>query len=191
MAELKNPDLQGLSVQIEKHIDEARRVFSMFNQIQLNWKPNVRSWSLAQCFDHIIVSDQQYFKNIKKAIEQTITEKHLERKPYRAGLLARIFIYTQRPGSIFKFKTPPIFSPSERTEGKKMLEDFVRHEQELLVLIKRCDGWDLNKFKLSSPVHSFFKFSLGECFSILVTHQERHIRQAKKIAQLPEFLKAT
>jgi hypothetical protein len=187
MADVKNAHLQNLSIQLEKHIDAARQTFAMFNQAQLNWKLNIETWSIAQCFDHIIVSDQQYFKNIKKAIEQTVAGQLAEAKPYRAGMIGKLFIYAQKPGSVFKFKTPSHFKPSERTEGNKMLEDFVRHEQELLVLIKKCDGWDLNKVKLSSPVHSFFKFSLGECFSILVTHQERHLLQAQRLGQQPGF----
>ncbi len=187
MAELKNPHLQALSLHLEKHIDEARRMFSMFNPAQLNWKPDQKSWSIAQCFDHIIVSDQQYFNSIKKAIEQTVAGRLTEKKPYRAGWTGRIFIYAQKPDTVLKFKTPPIFKPSERTEGKKMLEDFIRHEQELLVLIKKCDGWDLNRVKIISPVNSFFKFSLGECFSILVTHQERHLLEAQSLGQHPGF----
>lgn len=187
MADVKNAHLQNLSIRLEKNIDGARQMFSMYNPAQLNWKPDPKSWSIAQCFDHIIVSDQQYFKNIKKAIEQTVTSQWVEKKPYRAGCIGRIFIYAQKPGGVFKFKTPPHFKPSERTEGKKILEDFVRHEQELLILIKKCDGWDLNKAKLSSPVNSFFKFSLGECFAILMTHQERHLLQAQRLGQQTGF----
>ncbi|MBL7994076.1 DinB family protein [bacterium] len=187
MAELKNAYLHNLSHQLENHSEEVRRLFSMFTPTQLNWKPEESTWSIAQCIDHIIISDQQYFKNIKKAIDQTITGAFTEKKPYHPGFIARFFIYAQRPGFLLKFKTPLAFRPSARTEGKKILEDFILHEQELSVLIKKCDGWDINTIKLYSQVHSHVKFSLGECFSILVTHQERHLHQASKVPQLPGF----
>ncbi|KAB2877734.1 DinB family protein [bacterium] len=189
MADVKNAHLQNLSLQIEKHIDATRQMFAMYNPAQLNWKPDHKNWSVAQCIDHIIIADQQYFKNIKKAIDQTITGALTEKKPYRPGFIARFSIYAQRPGFLLKFKTPLAFRPSVRTEGKKILEDFILHEQELLVLIKKCDGWDINTIKLHSPVHSHFKFSLGECFSILVTHQERHLHQARSVSQRVEFPK--
>ena len=187
MADLKNPHLKRVSEQLEMHIDDSRRFLSAFNPQQLNWKPDKKSWSIAQCLDHIIVSDQQYFNGIKKAIELTCAAQLVERKPYRPGLFARWFIYMMKPGSWIRSKAPAIFQPSVRTEGQKVLEDFVRHEQELLVLIKKCDGWDLNKIKISSPVHSFVAFSLGECFSLLVAHQERHLLQARRIAQCEYF----
>lgn len=189
MADLKNKYLQDLSVQIEQHIGEARSLFSSLNSLQINWKPDEKHWSIAQCFDHIIVSDQQYFNGIKKAIELTHGSGLSEKKPYRPGFFARWFIHSMKPGSWVKSKAPTIFQPSARTEGKKILDDFVRHEQELLVLIKKCDGWDLNTIKIPSPVNAFFKFSLGECFSILVNHQRRHFQQAQRLGKLPAFPK--
>ncbi|MBL7960441.1 DinB family protein [bacterium] len=189
MAEARNIHLQQLCVRLQNYTEEVRRLFASYSPVQLNWKPHETSWSIAQCIDHIIISDQQYFKNIKKAIDQTITGALTEKKPYRPGCIARFSIYAQRPGFLLKFKTAPSFRPSARTEGKKILEDFILHEQELLVLIKKCDGWDINTIKLYSPANSHLKFSLGECFSILVTHQERHLHQARSVSQRVEFPK--
>ncbi len=191
MAELKNAHLRSLSERLEKHVEEVRGFANAFNPQQLNWKPDEKSWSIAQCLDHIIVSDQQYFAGIKKAIELTSASQLVEKKPYRPSLFGRWFARMMKPGSLFKFKTFPVFQPSVRIEGKKVLEDFVRHEQELLILIKKCDGWDINSVKLRSPVNSFFKFSLGECFAVLVNHQERHLVQARKTAQCDGFPKGS
>ena len=191
MADLKNTHLRMLSEKLEKHIEAVRRFGNVFNPQQLNWKQDEKSWSIAQCLDHIIISDQQYFNGIKKAIELTTTGQLIEKKPYRPSLFGRWFAHMMKPRSFFKFKTFPIFQPSARTEGKKILEDFIRHEQELLILIKKCDGWDVNPVKLRSPVNSFFKFSLGESFAILVNHQERHLEQARRVAENAGFPKGT
>ena len=180
-----------LSEKLEKQIEEVRSFVNAFNPQQLNWKPDEKSWSMAQCLDHIIISDQQYFAGIKRAIELTSSSQLTEKKPFRPSLFGRWFAHMMKPGSFFKFKTFPVFQPSARTEGKKVLEDFVRHEQELLVLIKKCDGWDIQSVKLRSPVHSFFKFSLGECFAVLVNHQMRHLVQAKRISESAGFPKVS
>lgn len=45
---------------------EAQEVFGNLDLGQLNWKPSAEEWSVAQCFDHLIVTNTDYFPLIKK-----------------------------------------------------------------------------------------------------------------------------
>jgi uncharacterized damage-inducible protein DinB len=53
---------------VEQYISRCKAVrlfalerFQTLSEEQFNWKPNTKSWSIAQCLDHLIVSNEKYF----------------------------------------------------------------------------------------------------------------------------------
>ena len=41
--------------------DDARASFGSLSGEQLNWKPAADSWSVAQCLDHLIRTNEQFY----------------------------------------------------------------------------------------------------------------------------------
>jgi hypothetical protein len=56
--------------------------------------------------------------------------------------------------------------------------------------MKKADGLDINRLKVSSPVSKLLKFRIGECFQFLLLHQRRHFLQAKNLTTLIDFPKS-
>jgi hypothetical protein len=189
MTDLANPHLNQLSKEAESVLGELATFFSKLTDAQLNWKPNEPSWSIAQCLDHVIVADQQYFTPLKKAMDEA--KPAAEQKPFRASWTGRLYLRFAGPNGKIKFKAPKIFQPSNRTEGKVVLNDFAEHQRQLLALMKRANGLDLAGIKMTSPVSRFIRISLGECFSIMMAHEQRHILQAKRIYEMADFPKSS
>ena len=40
--------------------EDAKTTFAPLSGDQLNWKPGEKSWSVAQCLDHIIKTNEQF-----------------------------------------------------------------------------------------------------------------------------------
>jgi hypothetical protein len=78
-----------------------------------------------------------------------------------------------------KLKAPKTFQPIKPCDA--IIEQFIQQQEKLASLISEADGLDLRRIKFGSPVSSLLRFSLGDCFAILVMHQERHLKQMNRI----------
>ena len=58
--------IKGILQKGKEAKDKVEAEFSVISVAQLNWKPSAKSWSIAQCLDHLIVSDSSYFPVLKK-----------------------------------------------------------------------------------------------------------------------------
>jgi len=66
---LKN-DTTTITTEIEQITNDFRMAFGSLSDEQLNWKPRPDSWSVAQCMDHLIKSNDE----VKPAIDAKINE---------------------------------------------------------------------------------------------------------------------
>ena len=48
---------------------ETTSVFGLLDERQLNWRPAATSWSVAQCFDHLLTANREMFQAIDTALD--------------------------------------------------------------------------------------------------------------------------
>jgi hypothetical protein len=53
--------------------------------------------------------------------------------------------------------------------------------------LRRANGLDLVRARVTSPVLRWRRFSLGAAFAMLAAHERRHLCQARRVAALTEF----
>ena len=58
--ELRDADLSTVLAEAAVVADEIARRFCRLSAGQLNWKPAPDEWSIAQCFDHLVVSERPF-----------------------------------------------------------------------------------------------------------------------------------
>jgi hypothetical protein len=159
--------------------------FMGLSETQINWKPERKKWSIAECLDHIAKSFNCYQKEIDRVFANP--------KPsgtnimFRTSLTGGIFLKTLHPESPVKMPAPNLFAPSHNNLTRRVFEDFVAAHNALLETINRSKELDLNANKITSPVTSIMKFSLGEVLLISVYHENRHVLQAKRVMESPQF----
>ena len=64
---------------------------------------------------------------------------------------------------------------------------FIDVQNELSRHLEQSRGLDLSKVKLSSPASRIIRLNLGDAYSVLVLHAERHIQQAIRVRWDSEF----
>jgi hypothetical protein len=47
---------------------DAKMTFGTLTNVQLNWRPSSDRWSVAQCFDHLITTNQGYVPVIENVL---------------------------------------------------------------------------------------------------------------------------
>jgi len=184
---MKHPYLLPLLEKFESNTVRTKELFSLLNIDQLNWKPSPKSWSIAQCLDHLIVSNTTYFPTFKALASQS----------YKPGIWARISPFSNYLGQYLldyttaeglnKGKAPSAFKPSNSTLSSDILNRFAQHQKELRELVERLDMWSDHEVVIPSPAAGILTYKLNVCIQILAQHEARHIRQAERVLSHPDF----
>ena len=107
--------------------------------------------------------------------------------PFRHGFLVNRFVKMLAPPPRRRLKAPGLFQPKVDTPVAHTAERFVAHQDSLIERVNRANGLDLARVRLVSPVTRWLRMSLGQCFAVITTHQRRHLWQAARVRDLPDF----
>ncbi|MEO7984034.1 MAG: DinB family protein [Bacteroidota bacterium] len=167
--------------------EKVKTEFSHLSSEQLNWKPSRESWSIAQCLDHLVISDCSYFPIFKKITSHQFEMNFWENWSPFGGLFGKILATQVNENPRKKLKSPKIFIPEHSHIDAGILERFHKHLDSLLEYIAGCSYLDLDKTHITSPVSKFITYSLRNCITLLIQHEHRHINQAIKVKAAKEF----
>jgi hypothetical protein len=184
--------LEDLLHEVSLITKKVQAEFGHLNAGQLNWKPSPDQWSIAQCLDHLIKTNQQYFPMLEGVARGTRKKSFMERLPGLPGFFGKLLLKAMDPANETKRKAPGMFKPGASQLPASMVPDFVQHQQHLIRLIRATDlVGDHEKNIVSSPVSGLITFSLKDGISIIVVHEERHFMQAKRLLKASGFPQAT
>jgi hypothetical protein len=184
---MKNTYLESLKGQVDAISEEAAWRFAKLSREQLNWKPAPEQWSIAQCLDHLIVTNRQYIPQIEAIIEGKKRTTFWERLPWLPHFFGRLIIQSVDPARQKKVKTFDVFEPRQSDIPLSIVEDFRRHNEVLKSMMHRSDHVDHKKSIITSPAASYITYSLHDAFQFMVLHEKRHINQARKLTERKAF----
>ena len=179
--------IKGVTSDLAKVADDATATFGSLSAEQLNWKPAEKSWSVAQCLEHLIITNSLEFPAVKKALTANYQNPFCGKIPFLPSIFGKVMIYLMRPESTRKFKAPKTFQPSKSEISEHIVQDLIAHQQEVLELFKQSKNLDLHKTKIVSPVSALITYSLADAFTILMVHEQRHFGQAKRVTEAEGF----
>ena len=168
---------------LESISEEARGAFGNLTGPQLNGRPDEKSWSVAQCLDHLITINSLYFPIFEKMKLGPAENTFLEKYSPLSGLFGRYLIKAMGPENPKKMKTSKIAYPSASEIDDTIVERFREHNRELGGQIDSISADVDLKTIITSPLSGFVTYSLDDCLTILVVHERRHLLQAKRVEQ--------
>jgi uncharacterized damage-inducible protein DinB len=157
----------------EQAKEKVQKEFSGISSEQINWKPAPNSWSIAECLQHLIISDSSYFPALKK-----ITTGN-----YQMTFWEKFSPFTRLWGSFFikKMKAPRVFQPPAEKKDLQLLARYNENLDIFLGYIAKCEAIDLDRTIITSPAIGMVTYSLRDTLSFLIQHEHRHINQAIRI----------
>ena len=173
--------LSELISAVSEIADETLKRFSGLTEEQLNWQPGADQWSVAQCFDHLVTSNEAYFPIFEKVISGEKTTSFWESLPWLPSFWGKMLIKAVAPESKRKLKAPKIFQPSRSSVDSAVIGRFIDQQSRVIRYMKATEDLDLEKIKISSPVTNLITYSLMDAYRIIVTHEKRHILQARRV----------
>lgn len=161
--------------------DKVKSEFSNISLEQLNWKPLLKSWSIAQCLDHLIASHSAYFPILKRITERNYKINSWEKYSPFTSISGRLLIRQFQEQPKRKFKAPKKIQPSTSQLELDVLNDYYNNLDIFLDYISNCDQVDLDKTIITSPTISIVTYSLRDAFQFLMQHEHRHVNQAIRV----------
>ena len=162
--------------EIVKLNEKIHAEFSAIDADQMDFKPDAKTWSINECFDHIMQSNQHYYA-IFDAIARG-TYKAGKGVPFLSRLLGNMVVKVVSPNYKGKFKTSPRLYPLKSTYGKNITRALLEANEVLIAHFRKCEGVDLDAVIVVSPVNRLVTYSLRDCITMLVGHEKRHLNQA-------------
>jgi|SRR5690606_8605114 len=167
---------------------DAEARFGELTAEQLNWKPDLGRWSVAQCFDHLITTQTFYFPVLDRLASGSYSPTAWERYSPFSGLFGRMLIRALDPKNAMKTKTASKSMPSGSDLGGEIIRRFVAHQDELVGRIRALPaGLATNSVIITSPLSGFVTYSLDDSFAMIVVHARRHVGQAERVTAMPGF----
>jgi hypothetical protein len=148
---------------------------------QFNWRPAPNKWSIAECFDHLNRTAAVFVPTIESTIAEARRRGLEAPGPFTHSLLERMFARVNEPPPRFRARAPRKLAPGQSTPLAPTLDAFMNWQTKMGDCIVRAEGVDLRRARAKSPVLPLFTWSLGAMFAIMLSHERRHIWQARQV----------
>src|SRR5688500_14674401 len=172
--------IRSITTDLSQVADDARAAFGAMSAEQLNWKPAEKSWSIGQCFDHIIKTNHQFYPEFEKLASGKRANTFWENWSPFTGMGGRFLINAVTIDSK-KAKAPSqkIVPPSEIDAD--IIDQFAKHIDEVNQKVSACAAADRQRTVVTSPFLRVFTYRLDDAYTVLVEHAKRHFRQAMRV----------
>ncbi len=180
--------MDKLISELQKISTDFQQSFGSLSDKQINWKPAAESWSVGQCVEHLIKSNEMLYDVIGKIADGTKQNSFLENWSPLSGFFGGFLIRSLKSDSKkFKAPTQAIVPPSEI--DPHIIEIFEAHQTEVIEKIRSTENADWKKTIVTSPFLQIITYSLKDAYAAMVEHEKRHFRQAKRAVETDGFPK--
>jgi hypothetical protein len=180
--------LETILLTAQKNNEDAGTVTAGLTEAQLNWKPSSDQWSIAQCLEHLAAATRGFDKYFSAALKQAKSKSPISNLPaYKPTRMGGWLARHVAPESPRKLRAPKMFRPADASAIKGSLQMFLDEQQKFSDFVRECQRIDYNKTRIRSPVTPLIRYSLADAFVITVLHAQRHLAQARRVREAPEF----
>lgn len=166
---------------IDQVTEAFQAQFGSLSQAQLNRKPDAGTWSVAQNIDHLITVNTSYFPVLEELHLGTYQPPIWARLSFLTAFFGRLVLGSVQPDRRRKIKTVGIWEPAESHIPEGILDRFGRHQEELKAHIREAEDLLAEGVVIASPASRTIVYPLATAFEIVITHEERHLAQAKEV----------
>ena len=169
--------------QAMSHLHATRKMFldsvAGLSAAQWNYKPSPERWSIAECAEHIAVSEDSLFDMLQQVLKSPATpEKKVEAG--KDDLILKIL--TDRS---VKAKAPEILQPKRRWPDREALIAHFRQSRDRNIAYIQTTGDDLRGHTVEHP--AFKTIDAYQVMLLLSAHCERHTAQIDEVKADPGF----
>ena len=182
-------DINGVVSQFEAVTADVEKSFGGLSAVQLNWKPAPESWSVGQCLDHLIKSNEEFYPELDALAAGTRKNSFWQNWSPLSGIAGAFLVNTlKKDGQKVKTNqkmTPPSDIPAD------IVHKFAAHQAQFIEKIRSTANADWRKTVLTSPFVKIMTYRMDVGLQALIEHEKRHVRQAKRVMAMDGFPKSS
>lgn len=185
-------DRDFIEHRLQRGVEARQKVLQAFSGLtlkQFNWKASPASWSIAQCLEHLLISDSAYFGILEEIVKGKYSMTFWEKYSPFTGLFGKLLKDQLQEQVKRKMKTHIKLTPQTTEKGLHFLNEYIENLDIFQNYISKCIHVDLDKTIVTSPAIKIVTYSLRDAFQFLVEHEHRHIKQAIRVTEDLNFPK--
>ena len=179
--------LSAVTTELEDIAREAQMTFGGLDTRQLNWRPDPARWSVAQCLEHLVISNQWMLRAAEDALRDARPRTVWQRLPVLPGVVGRMLIRSQSPTATRKFTASSKAAPATSDIAADIVRRFVEQHRDALTRVRALDERAAAGAIMTSPFLRVITYSVLDGWRLLVAHDRRHLVQARRVMLWPEF----
>jgi hypothetical protein len=165
---------------------DAQATFGGLDVARLNWRPDERRWSVAQCFEHLLSTNRLMLQAADDALRNP-ARTVWQRLPVLPGVFGRLLIRSQSPGATRKFTASPKAQPAASRIAGDVVRRFVDQHREIAAWMRALDEDGAARVVMVSPFAGFVTYSVLDGCRLLAAHDRRHLEQARRVTSSANF----
>lgn len=187
MAELF-ADIGNLHDQLDAAERDARLLLEDLADEAGCWRAEEGSWSVAQCLDHLALTNQVYLDAMKEPANRARVAGQWRRRPALPGFVGRWFAKKMEPPvkASFKMKAPPNIKPGTSTSLSSAFARFLASQNEIRDYLHTNADLDLAGIRFPNPLVPGIRFSVATGLHVITAHERRHLWQAWRVRRSAE-----
>jgi uncharacterized damage-inducible protein DinB len=171
--------LNKLKSDVEVINDVVKNDFYNLSEEKLNWEENLTRWSILECFEHLNRYSRYYVSAMEKALH--VAENPPVNDELKSTWIGAKSISMMHPLNKKKQKTFKNMNPVNSKLDRSVLDEFLKHQEKLQILITKAESTDINRMKIPLEFFRLLKMTLGEALEFLIVHEQRHLIQAQDV----------
>ncbi len=178
---------EDLQIRLRQLVNEAE-TFQKQPASLLTRRPAPKAWSVAEIIEHMNRAYEPYRPRIDQALRE-LPEAEPPRHAHRARWLPRKAILAIRPADgrrKWKMGTLNRFLPEELPESvdpevlDELFSTFYDHQAHMQKAVRQIPFKAVGEQTIPSAIGSIIRFRLPEAFDFIISHEERHMLQARQ-----------
>src|SRR5215469_5328802 len=169
------PDLQALDDQYDAALRDAQAVASGLSDERGCWRPELGSWSVAECLEHLTSTNRIYLGAIEPVALDARRRGRLRRGPAAPGFIGRFFVRSLEPPVKFKSRAPSVICSLNSCSLTEALISFTSAQDSVRAFLRTFGDIDLSGVRFRNPFIRGLNFSLATGLHNIAAHERRHL----------------
>ncbi|MES1225575.1 MAG: DinB family protein [Bacteroidota bacterium] len=166
-------------------VRSTTKSFLRLSNEQLNTKPAPGKWCIAEIFEHLCITQDIYIKLILPQISGAPDKDTPTHKSTWLGEFAYAQIKPKPDGKGFKLPSPKKLHPkNDYKDGYTVLNNFLHQLDIMHDILEHANTKDTQQIKIPFAFSKLITLRLGDNLRFLIAHNERHMLQAQRIAEI-------
>jgi hypothetical protein len=176
-----HPELKTLDDAYSATQADAQSLIAGLTEAQAAWRPNPAAWSIAECLDHLAITNRIYLVTMQPAADDARRQNKMRRRPALPGFFGAKFVASLEPPSKLRGKAPKNIKPRKAPSLADAFSAFLASHIDAQNFLRANADLDLAAITFQNPFIKFLRFSLATGLHAIPAHERRHLYQARGV----------